>query len=90
MRPVKFDWKMRSGENVGKKQFGFIAQELDEVQDKFGYKEYTNLVYHSNPDKLEATPMNTYPILVKAVQELSQQNEDLLRRIEELEKRLGE
>ena len=89
LRPVKFDWARRDGSYQGKKSFGFIAQELDEVQNQFGYKDYSNLVYESNPDKLEAAPMNSYPILVKAVQELSQQNQDLLRRIEELENRLN-
>ena len=89
LRPVKFDWARRDGSYEGKKAFGFIAQELDEVQEQFGYGEYTNLTYHADPNRLEASPMNSYPILVKAVQELSQQNQDLLRRIEELENRLN-
>ena len=89
LRPVKFDWLRRDGSSEGRKAFGFIAQELNEVQEQFGYKEYTNLVLEQDPDKLEAAPMNSYPILVKAVQELSQQNQDLLRRIEELENRLN-
>jgi cell division septum initiation protein DivIVA len=29
--------------------------------------------------------MKTYPIIIKAIQELSQQNKDLLKRIEDLE-----
>jgi len=89
LRPVKFDWERRDGSYQGQKAFGFIAQELNDVQDQFGYKEYTKLVYEHDPNRLEASPMNTYPILVKAVQELSQQNQELLRRIEELENRLN-
>jgi len=29
------------------------------------------LVHNNNPDKLEADPMKMFPILVKAIQELS-------------------
>lgn len=90
LRPVKFDWNRRDGSYQGEKAFGFIAQELEEVQNKFGYREYTKLVYDPEPDKLEATPLNTYPILIKAVQELSQQNKELLQRIENLEKKLND
>jgi trimeric autotransporter adhesin len=73
MRPVKFDWNRRDNSYVGKKDFGFIAQELDEVQNTFGLAEYTRLVHKNNPDKWEADPMKTYPILIKAIQELSAQ-----------------
>jgi len=70
MRPVKFDWDRRDGTMLDRKDYGFIAQELDEVQEKFGNKEYTRLVLKDNPDRLEADPMKTYPILIKAIQEL--------------------
>ena len=50
----------------GSKDIGFIAQELDQIDD-----EYTRLVYKSNPDKLEASYGRLIPILVKAIQELS-------------------
>jgi hypothetical protein len=49
---------------------GFIAQDLKEVQEKHDMK-YLNLVYESNPEKLEATPGNLLPPLVKSVQELT-------------------
>ena len=85
LRPVKFDWNRRDGSSQGKKDFGFIAQELDQVEEQFGLREYTRLVGKDNPEKLEADPMKTYPILIKAIQELSAQNEDLKSRIEVLE-----
>ena len=84
LRPVKFDWAKRDGSLKGKKSFGFIAQELEEVQSQFGYREYSNLVYNTNPEKLEASPMNTYPILVKAVQELSAKIDQLETRLDEM------
>ena len=85
LRPVKFDWNRRDGTAKGLKDFGFIAQELDQVEETFGNREYTRLVQKDNPEKWEADPMKTYPILIKAIQELSAQNEDLKSRIEVLE-----
>jgi len=48
------------------KDIGFIAQELQAVDDDF-----LRLVYDANPDKLEASYGRLVPVLVKAVQELS-------------------
>ena len=77
MRPVKFDWNARDGSRVGKKDYGFIAQELDQVEETFGNKEYTRLVNKENPEAWEADPMKTYPILIKAIQELKAEIEEL-------------
>jgi len=85
LRPVKFDWNRRDGSSQGKKDFGFIAQELDQVEEQFGLREYTRLVHKNNPEKWEADPMKTYPILIKAIQQLKEENEDLKSRIEVLE-----
>jgi len=65
LKPVTFDWNMRDGGKVGQKDLGFIAQDLQEVDD-----EYLNLVYSDNPDKLEASYGRLVPVLVKAIQEL--------------------
>jgi len=81
LRPVMFDWTRRDESFEGRKDFGFIAQELDIVQETFGYEEYTRLVHKDNPEKLEADPMKTYPILVKAVQELAAQVAELQSRV---------
>jgi len=72
LNPVTFDWNTRDGSRKGKKDLGFIAQELDAVDD-----EYTQLVYKSNPDKLEASYGRLVPVLVKAIQELKQEIEHL-------------
>ena len=71
LRPVMFDWAARDGSRKGKKDFGFIAQELDQVQNKFGYSEHTRLVHKDNSEAWEADVMKTYPILVKSIQQLS-------------------
>ena len=70
MRPVIFDWNRRDGTMKNKKGLGFIAQELDKVENTFNSHEYTRLVQKDNPDKWEASPGGTYTILVKAIQEI--------------------
>ena len=75
LKPRKFIWDNRAetnkdGEefysaNKGKKDIGFIAQELQEVDD-----ENLRLVYGENPDRLEASYGRLIPVLVKAIQEL--------------------
>ena len=76
LKPRKFVWDHRAetnkdGEeffsaNKGKKNIGFIAQELQSVDNDF-----LNLVYDENPEKLEATYGRLIPVLVKAIQDLS-------------------
>lgn len=65
LKPVTFDWNMRDGAKVGIKDLGFIAQDLQEVND-----DYTQLVEDKNPEKLEASYGRLIPVLVKAIQEL--------------------
>jgi type II secretory pathway predicted ATPase ExeA len=54
---------------------GFIAQELIEIQNQT--QTIPNLVSDVNPDKLEAAYGTMFPILVKAVQELTAEVEAL-------------
>ena len=78
LRPVTFDWNHRDkSENKGKKDVGFIAQELQEIDD-----ESLRLVYSENPEKLEATYGRLIPVMVKAIQELKVDNDNLKAEIE--------
>jgi hypothetical protein len=52
--------------NKGKKDFGFIAQEVKELDN-----DTLRLVYDENPERLEMSYGKLVPILVKAIQELS-------------------
>lgn len=52
--------------NKGKKDFGFIAQDVQTLDN-----DILRLVYDENPDKLEMSYGKLVPILVKAVKELS-------------------
>ena len=58
--------------NRGKIDFGFIAQEVQSVDN-----ELLRLVYDSNPEKLEMSYGKLVPILVKAIQELKAEVEIL-------------
>ncbi len=76
VRPVEFDWNRRDGSKVDVHDCGFIAQELQEAQDKFDAN-WVNSVMDSNPEKLEARYGRLIPIMVKAIQELSERVEEL-------------
>ncbi len=56
--------------NKGKKDFGFIAQEVQELDN-----DTLRLVYSENEDKLELSYGKLVPILVKAIQELKEEVE---------------
>jgi hypothetical protein len=77
LTPVEFVWNMRDGGKIGIKETGFIAQDLDAVQEKYGVAEQLNLVLKDNPDKLEASYGKLIPVLVKAIQELTDEVEKL-------------
>ena len=57
----------------GRIDAGFIAQELQAVESSKSI-DYLRLVLDENPDKLEAAPNRLFPVLVKAIQELSAEN----------------
>jgi hypothetical protein len=82
LKPVAFTWNMRDGGKVGEHDFGFIAQDLVEVEDKYE-ADRLKLTLRENEDKLETTQGRLIPILVKAIQELS-------AKVEELEARLND
>jgi len=85
LKPRIFNWDRREWypDNIsdGSKMkeeptAGFIAQELDEAQTSEN-AEWLNLVLKDNPEKLEATPGNLLPIIVKAIQDLKKENDEL-------------
>ena len=85
VRPVDFTWDRRDGTMGSMKDVGFIAQELWDTELKHSSAHRTRMVQFDNPDKLEAAPNRMFPILVKAVQELSAKNEELEARLAVLE-----
>lgn len=79
LNPVTFEWDTRDGFVKDKKTCGFIAQEIDAVETEFNSSEFTQIVDKTNPDNLSISvgPSNIIPILVKAIQDLSAQVEEL-------------
>lgn len=92
VKPRLFHWDMREWYDKGTADgsrmresptAGFIAQELDEAQTAAN-AEWLNLVLKTNPDRLEATPGNLLPVIVKAIQELKIENDQLRKEISDL------
>ena len=85
LRPVKFKWQTRDGNGKdGSISAGFLAQDLQKTQ-KESSAEFLNLVMDNNPDRLETKEGQLIPVLVKAIQELSEKNDALEARIKTLE-----
>lgn len=77
LNPVKFQWQTRDGNGKdGTYEAGFIAQELQSAQQNAD-ADYLGLVMDSNPDRLEASYGKLVPMLVKAIQELKSEVEQL-------------
>ena len=76
LNPVSFVWNMRDGGKVDVPSHGFIAQELQQVQKDTGLT-IPDLVYESNPDRLEAGYSTLLPIMVKSIQELKTEVDSL-------------
>lgn len=84
LNPVKFDWNMRDGGKVDIPEMGFIAQDLQQVQEETGIV-VPGLVSDSNPDRLEASYGTLLPIMVKSIQDLSAKLTTSEAKITELE-----
>ena len=92
VKPRMFNWDKREwyeGNNSDGSKMkevltaGFIAQELDEAQTS-GNAEWLNLVLKENPEKLEATYGNLLPVMVKAIQDLKYEKDELKNEVQQL------
>ena len=72
LKPVTFKWNQRDGQRKGLKDLGFIAQDLQKVDD-----EHLSFVSDEDPEKLSASYGRLIPVLVKAIQELKAEIEIL-------------
>jgi Chaperone of endosialidase len=71
LKPVEFTWRRRDGSKVGIVDHGFVAQDLQEIEQRFGAQDL-RLVYAENPKRLEATPGRLLPVYARAIQELDE------------------
>ena len=83
INPVHFLWNMRDGGKIDIPEIGFTAQNLKKGQEKLNIN-IPNLVDDNNPNRLEVAPGVLIPILVKSIQELSNQLKETNRKLEEL------
>ena len=86
VQPRQFEWDMRhTDKNKGDKAMGFVAQEVQEVVEKYDAVDYAKLVETGNENQWMVSMVQFVPVLVKAIQELSAKNEELEARLAALE-----
>jgi hypothetical protein len=78
VRPVKYNYKVDKGD--GKKRYGIIAQETLEVLQDLDKKDFAG-IKTDDPDRLGADYIQFVAPLIAAIQELSQQVEELKAKI---------
>ena len=96
LRPVSFlrndrsNYQEQEQEQKDKntnRELGFLAQDVIELEKKFGAKSNNLLIADDEQkERLKIQETAFIPVLVKAIQELTQENEALKSRIEALEK----
>ena len=87
LNPVKYTWQHREpaeGKD-GCQEVGFLAQEFQVAEQAAGAQDYLHLVEDDDPDHLFINQNRLIPVLVKAIQELSDKNDALEARIAALE-----
>jgi hypothetical protein len=78
LNPVSWDWDRRDESMQGYKDVGFVAQELDSVRSQYSVEDILHkLVDKTNPDQYWAAPSVLIPVLVKAIQELKAEINEL-------------
>jgi len=84
LRPVNYLWKNPTDQVQQGKQFGFIAQEIEDV--------IPELIV-TKDDAMETVTYKhreLVPILTKAIQELKAENDNLKERLDRLEAKMAE
>jgi len=78
LNPVSWDWDRRDESMQGYNDVGFVAQELDSVRSQYNVEDILHkLVDKTNPDQYWAAPSVLIPVLVKAIQELKAEINEL-------------
>jgi len=85
VRPVSFTWNRRDQAQGTRRQVGFIAQELYDVELKHSSTKTTSIVDFTNPDSLSVAPAKMLPMAIRAIQQLSDKIDALEARLAKLE-----
>jgi methanogenic corrinoid protein MtbC1 len=83
LNPVTFKYIENEKEHIG-----FVAQEIQKVQEETGWK-VPSLVSDADPERLFVSQQNLIPVLVKAVQEMSQTIKEMEKKMETLKEELN-
>lgn len=90
LRPVAFDWNMRDGGKKDIPDVGFIAQEVEPLQNILPQGDNLNVVhYQAQDDRYFMQSANLIPVLVKAIQEQQSQIQTLKQEIEILKSQIN-
>jgi hypothetical protein len=73
LNPIIFEWNLRKGNKKDIKASGFTAQNLLISQNESEIGEYLDLVDNKDEENLKARYSNLIPIMVKSIQDLSNQ-----------------
>jgi hypothetical protein len=82
LNPVTFKYIENEKEHIG-----FVAQEIQKVQEETGVK-VPSLLSDDNPDRLFVSQQSLIPVLVKSIQEMSQTINEMKETIESLKNKL--
>jgi hypothetical protein len=85
LEPLSYDWNKRDGTLQGKKDIGFKAQDLLQVQEDLK-QEIPGLVHTEDPENLKVSYMQLITVLVKSVQELKAEVDGLKEEVNNLKK----
>lgn len=77
LNPVKFTWNTRDGARTDVEDFGFVAQEVLSATDEIGVSDWLDIVGKDDPNRLDIKMTKLIPVLVKAIQQLSDKVEQL-------------
>ena len=85
LRPRTYQWNHRHTVGLGDTASGFIAQEIKTIVDSTPGSEVLRLVDTKNPEHYKVASSNLIPVLVKAIQELSEELDAVKARLAALE-----
>lgn len=86
VEPIQFTWK--DWHDDGKIHYGFGAQSVDSVLQKYGMDDSSIVTYNYEEDKYYINYIEFIPLLTKKVQTLESENKELKTQLADMESRL--
>jgi len=89
LRPRTYQWHHRGHENPSNWDSGFLAQELEEVESNNPGSEKLRMVGGHGTENMFISKEALVPVLVKAIQELNEENDNLKAELQAIKEHLG-